>query len=289
MPRDRSHSEYGRTSSSSNRDYYSSASNAAVAVYDPEYDARNYSVHSRNHDKTRSSHREGGRRERSDREPVAVSARGEREYPRQSDVIEMPVEHDEYYGYMERKPKKRKHKRKHSKDRSLREKKKPKQKASLVPEYDIVSSESEVYAESIVSEHHSVHSPIRSRVTPELDTRRRSSRAISPGSAIKAYRDKHLYDNQNNDSPAAYREVSPQYVEQSRSGRSKSRRQASPEVQITKTTKSHRTDRLDAPKAYAYKRGDSPSPKRARHRSRTPSPYQITRRRSPSPQYVSSR
>lgn len=286
MPRDRGYSDYGRAS----RDQYYAA--ATKDQYDPEFDARNYRSHPSQAASQSLSHR-SSREHRSERD--AVSSRSEREYRQAEIELVQPAERNDYYEYAEKKPKKKsKHKRKHSKDRSQREKKKPKQKALV--DYDDISSESEVYQESIVSEHLVQHSPIRSRVSPEVERRHRE-RASSPGSAIREYnKSKHLYDNHHYDSPAAYRDPSPTYIEQTRSSKSSksSRRALSPEMVVTKS-KSHRSERADAPKAYAdppkaYKpRTESPSPKRARHRSRTPSPYQVQRRRSPSPQYSSSR
>ena len=163
------------------------------------------------------------------------------------------------------KHKKSKHKRKHSKERAEKKMKKRANK-SLVA-YDDITSGSEQ------DEYSSMHnSPAPARVSPHIEKPQR--RRHSPATALQEYRNQSLGDG----SPFAASEK----MLRNSSKTSKSRQPAAFQEQhkmyrAVEAPKAY----VDPPKAYRTSPSRSPSPKKPRYKSRSPSPY--SRRRSVSP------
>ena len=240
--------------------------------YDPEFDARNYgqmrSTGKMPHGPPPGNAPHG---QRSGGKPPASTkgSRADEFYPYQGND-ERAQKGGNYA--MEQEPrevrrqkhKKSKHKRKHSKERS--EKKMKKRVNKSLVDYDDITSGSEQ------DEYSSMHnSPAPSRVSPHVEKPQR--RRHSPATALQEYRNQSLGDG----SPFA----SSEKMLRNSSKTGKNRQPAAFQEQ-------HKVYRVEAPKAYvdppkAYRTSPSrsPSPKKPRYKSRSPSPY--SRRRSVSP------
>lgn len=205
--------------------------------YDPEYDARNYGSSRRNESQV------------TDRDTNTAHARNEKEpsrdYYDSSRVSKDTYPEEHVRHFEEKRPKHKKSKRKkRPKDQERDDKRK-----SLVAAYDDISSDSD----TLQSTSNTPASPNRGR-----KTKAEHVRAKSPSTAIKEY--KRIKERSHSNSPAVREKTSPH-----RGKSSKSSRLASPESSSKKeSSKESKYSRVSSPYV--------PSPKKARYRSRTPSP-----------------
>ena len=237
--------------------------------YDPDFDARNYANSRRAPPpppmprQQGPMHPNGGRNKMPPMLPKG--GRGPDFY--HPDPEERPPFREADYGAMaEPRERKSKHKSKKHKSKHSKDGKKRKHKVKSLVDYDFDNNSS-----ASGDEYSSVQESPRSceRFSPPPDKPRRRH---SPATAIQEYKKQLVNDRSHHtDSPSKSRHSSSK----------NSKLHVSPPRDVA------RSYRGEAPKAYvntprAYRTpSHSPSPKKARYRSRSPSPY--ARKRSPSP------